>query len=129
MGEIVIGNFRERFETPLDYWAIKDYESQWKEALRRTIEGNGKSCLITSMNDPQTSNFYIWWPIYREDESVFIQNHLFFLEEALEPFDFYNPYKSVRERITINEEGQEISEWMVSIDEISDFFEKICKKS
>lgn len=129
LGEIVIGDFRERFESPLDYWSIKDYQSQWKEALRKTIEGNAKSCLITSLNDPRSSNFYIWWPIYRENESVFIQNHLFFLDEAPEPFDLYNPYKFVKERVTINEDGQKISEWTVSMDEISDFVKQICKKS
>jgi hypothetical protein len=128
LGEIVIGDFHERFESPLDYWSVKDYQSQWKEALMRIIEGHEKSCFITSINNPRSSNFYIWWPIYREDESVFIQNHLFFLGEAQEPFNLYNPYKSVKERVTINGEGQKISEWMVSINEISDFFEKICKK-
>jgi hypothetical protein len=35
----------------------------------------------------------------------------------------------VKERVTINEDGQKISEWTVSMDEISDFVKQIYKKS
>ena len=33
IGEIVIEDFRESFESPLGYWSRQDYERQWVEGV------------------------------------------------------------------------------------------------
>jgi hypothetical protein len=40
---------------------------------------------MTSMTDPRTSNFLVYWPMYREGEDVYIQNAIIFLDEIAGP--------------------------------------------
>lgn len=124
-GQIVIGTFHERFFAPLHYWAASDYEHHWKESLTRITGSGSVSCLITSMYDPEKPNFIFWWPMYRIEDQVFIQNHILFLNELLEPFNESDPCQSVRERRTVDEDGNRISEWSVSIDDIASFLSRI----
>ena len=112
VGEIVIDELSERFEAPLLYWSRGDYETQWRQGLSRTMTGEAKSCLVTSMYDPAKANFLVWWPIYREGSTLFVQNHLVFMDQLDEPLDLRDLYRSVRTRRTQTDEGQRISEWV-----------------
>jgi hypothetical protein len=77
-GEIVINDFKEFFDIPLDFWTISDYERQWKEGLER-IKTSDTSCLIIAICDPKKTGPYInWWPLYKEKNNIFIQNEVFF---------------------------------------------------
>ncbi len=120
-GTIVIGEFKETFESPLLFWSVSDYQAHWKQALERIVSGALNSCLITSIYDPGISNFWIWWLLYREGQMVYIQNHLLFLERLKSVLDPLNPYIHIPERRVINEDGQQISEWQTSIKAIEQF--------
>ncbi len=106
------------------YWSADDYKRHWKQAIERILHSSDVSCLITSMIDPTTGNHIFWWPMYRENDTVFIQNHILFFDQLQSPFDERNPFSSVRGRQTINEDGNRISEWSVQIDELEEFLIK-----
>jgi hypothetical protein len=124
LGKITIGDFEETFESSLNFWSKDKYEAQWHDAIIRITEGEDMSCLITSMYDPLLANFLTWWPLYREGRKIIVQNHLFFLEEAKGHFDPENPYAYVKKYEAINEDGEKISQWVTSIDEIREFLYK-----
>jgi hypothetical protein len=121
LGLIIIGDFEERFEASLSYWSVKDYQRHWWQALERIKAGEIKSSLITNMYDPQTANFILWWPLYRDGQDVFVQNHVVPMDEINGTFDPVNPYVHVRDRETVNEDGKRISEWKTTVAEIEDY--------
>jgi hypothetical protein len=59
--------------------------------------------------------------MYAVGETVFLQNHLLSYEQLTRPFSMQEPYTSLRDRKTINEDGNRISEWSVSFPEIEEF--------
>jgi len=62
-GSITLNSFTEKFESPISYWSICDYETQWEDAAKRLTSGATSSCLVTSMKDPSKANFLFWWPM------------------------------------------------------------------
>jgi hypothetical protein len=50
---------------------------------------------------------------------------LLFLDEIKEPFDLSNPHQYVRDRETVSEEGYRISEWEVSLADITAFLNEL----
>ena len=124
LAKITIDDFDDVFETSLSFWSKEDYQAHWREALERIVQGSDVSCLITSIDDPNSANFLIWWPLYRMEDKVIVQNQLFFLEGAQGKFDIKNPFHSVRKYGSISPDGQEISEWALTVDQISKFLER-----
>ena len=120
LGAITIGSYVERFVAATEYWDITRYRYHWHEAITRILQGSVKSALITSMYDPAVANFIYWWPMYRLGQIVQFQNHILFLNE-LEQFDPNDPFHFVPERITINDDGEKISEWSASIEDLERF--------
>ncbi|MBE2197435.1 MAG: hypothetical protein IAE79_02420 [Anaerolinea sp.] len=120
-GIITIGKFQEKFESFLGYWTQQDYEQSWINALTRIVTGETRSCLITSMIDPHIANFITWWPLYRIDQAVYIQNQLLFMENVSGKFDPYHPYKWIPDRKMFNETGIRISEWETTVRSLQEF--------
>jgi hypothetical protein len=122
-GRIVIGDFTETFKIPLGFWDESDYHRSWRQAFQ-VLNANPRStsCLMTSMTDPNNSNFLVCWPMYREDEDVYIQNAIIFLDEIEGAFDPAAPWDYVGPRHGIDEDGNKISEWITSMDSLREFF-------
>jgi hypothetical protein len=123
-GSITIGDFRETFTIPLGFWKESDYRRSWRQAFG-VLSANlhSTSCLMTSMTDPENSNFLTCWPMYREGEDVYIQNAIIFLDEIDGAFDPAAPWDYVAPRSGIDEDGNKISEWTTSMDSLREFFE------
>ena len=120
-GLIQIGDFSEYFQVDLGFWRQEDYERHWRHALERITSGVPTSCLITSIGDPRTSTMVFWWPLYRTGTTIRIQNAIRFFEQLDTPFDEENPYPSVPPRRTVSEDGEVISEWSASLNDLKDF--------
>lgn len=73
------------------------------------------------MYDPLLANFITWWPLYRVGDTVFVQNHLLFVNTLNMPFNVDALQDFVRPRRTINEEGAVISEWPVALSAVEAF--------
>lgn len=120
-GVIQIGDYIEKFEPDLSFWKPSDYINHWGKSIFRIVNGKNKSCLITSVSNPETSNFLFWWPLYRVGNLVFIQNEILFFDEIDKTIDIENPYCFITDRETISEEGSPISEWEIEIDSFTHF--------
>lgn len=118
LGEIRINDYCESFQASLSYWNQSDYMQHWKEALLRICNGEDKSALITSMYDPTSASFISWWPLYLEQDVIYIQNQLLFLEQLDKPFFESKLYDYVDSREIFDEDFQKISEWHVHISDI-----------
>ncbi len=123
-GEIVLGEFRESFVASLSFWTKAQYEVHWREALNRIVKDVSPSCLITTMYDPAVANFIFWWPMYRQGHDIIVHNQMLLLMEIEERFDPNNPYSSIPEYYSVSEDGEKISEWRISIGDISAFLEQ-----
>lgn len=119
-GQIIIDDFMEYFDSPLDWWSVDDYEKQWKEGLAR-LSNHNTSCLIVAINDPDCRKFIEWWPLYKIGNKVHIQNHLVIddlYEEKIgnKPFTLQTCYDFIPEYRSYTSEGTKISEWVVDWD-------------
>lgn len=120
---IALGRERERFFTPVSFWARESYISQWKLSFREGMRTRRHSALITSMRDPLNMNFVFLWVLFYEGEKVFVRNKIIFLDEIDGEFNPDKVNEYVGSRIEFNEDGQRISEWVVSLSEVVACFE------
>jgi hypothetical protein len=116
--QIDINNFRERFQAPLTVWGVERYKQQWKDAITRILEGEAKDYLVTGFRDPWSSDFISLFALYRKGDEVFVQNQIILCEGNEEQIAIMDLIDLVEERETHTEDGEEISEWKVSIDEL-----------
>ncbi len=127
LGELKLGEHCEHFGSILGFWGVGDYEESWLTALRRLVSGASISCLATSVIDPSNANFLEVWPLYREEDNVYVQNSLIFPDQLPHEFDPDAPWESLDPRSVIDEDGQAISEWEVSLGDIREFLESRAK--
>lgn len=120
-GHIALGDFEEDFLACSTSWAVSDYQCHWRRSLEAAVAGRPRSCLITSFHDPVDSGHLCWWPMYRVGDHVAFQNHLLFFRDLRVPFDVNHPEASVPPRMIQNEEGQQLSEWLVPVRDLSAF--------
>jgi len=121
-GRIAVGDFSEMFRMDLSFWGVNEYRRSWRRALQRLNSREVvDSCLVSSITDPSSSNFIFCWPLYRRGEEVFVQNSLIFLDELSEDFDVEEPWLSIGPHVTVNEDGDRISEWRTEILEVRKF--------
>jgi hypothetical protein len=129
-GLLTIGDFQEYFYMPIDSWPLQQYKIQWKEGIQR-LKTENSSCLITSIYKLKTRPAIEWWPLYKEGEIVYIQNHHFggkIMEErgvGLPPFNQDTCYLYVPPRETLSDDGTKVSEWSVPLKSMFIFLENI----
>lgn len=120
-GRLVLGDFEEQFFANMEYWRELDYERQWIEGLERILTGATTSCLITSIGRPEASGGLWWWTLYRSGNRIHVQNAMCFYASLREPFDPSNPYAAVPPRRVATEDGDPISEWIITVGDIAQF--------
>jgi hypothetical protein len=124
VGEIVLGEFRELFLASLSFWTKAQYEAHWREALNRIVNNVSPSAVITTMYDPAMANFIFWWPMYRQGSDVIVHNQMLLLMEIEERLDPNNPYSLIPEYYSMSEDGEKVSEWRISIEDVSTFLQE-----
>ena len=113
LGEIVVGTFRERFAA---CWRHDEspsvLEAEWATSLQQLLHGKSSVALRT---DPRFA-----WILYREDRKVYVQQQGLFphWEGSL---DSDGTIESVPPRRTLTDEGERISEWQTTVEDIRDF--------
>jgi hypothetical protein len=103
---------------------MDDYRRSWLQGLLSVLEGNDYAALITSLSNPRTANFITWWPFYRALSMLHFQEHLLFLDDLSTPFDVNDPFCHVPKYRIANDEGDPISEWNVSVDDVRIFVDE-----
>lgn len=123
IGEITIDDFRESFSVSIGYWSKYDYIKQWEQALRTLIEApdNMTSALVSDMHDPASANFIVCWPLYKQGKCVYIRNQILFLDQLPHPFDIENIGMYVENRTLTTADGEQISEWETTKNDLESF--------
>lgn len=107
LGIIKLGAEEDGFSTPCSFWSQCEYQQQWLEAARRLLEPNAHSAFITHLDDPPAESVINWWPAWRIDNLIILQNHLLFPgakpgENQYNPltarFSLENPYAALGDR-------------------------------
>ncbi|MEV0255884.1 hypothetical protein AB0H82_16680 [Streptomyces sp. NPDC050732] len=68
-----------------------------------------------------SEHFPFCWPVYRSGPDIHIQNSVVFLDELTERFLPDEPWRSVGPRRTVDEDGNQISEWHTDINAVKRF--------
>src|SRR5262245_46581669 len=102
-GRITIGAFSEVFACHDADLPVDDFTEAWKQRLRSLIEGAPAVALVF---DPRFA-----WIVFREGEHCFVQQRL----------KIDGCFDSISPRQTVNEDGESISEWPVSLQAIARF--------
>jgi hypothetical protein len=120
-GKIQIEGYAETFVASLVGWTPAQYRQHWREACERvTCEGK-ESALISSYVEPSWSEFLMWWPLYPDGDVVYVRNELLIYAQQRVPFSIEEPWGSIRQRRTLNDEGLKISEWETTVPSIREF--------
>lgn len=120
-GEIELGEYRETFTALIGFWSPRDYEEHWKRSLRRLVDEDMPTCLITSLHDPSVAEILHWWLLYPEADAVRAQNALLPLRQLANPLDTRNPYTAIPRYRSKSEEGYDISEWTIPTVDVRTF--------
>lgn len=119
-GRIRFGEREETFDAYVGYWSTDHYRRSWIAALRRLTGGADTSCLLTSVSKPEEANFVTGIELYRFGDEVRVQDRVFFLDQHPD-FDLDAPWESMDPYSAVNEDGEPISEWRITIADIEDF--------
>ncbi|NRA73438.1 MAG: hypothetical protein HRU36_01655 [Rickettsiales bacterium] len=122
---IKIENFSEKFIAPLNIWAINKYQSQWKHAIKKIVEGHSKSYLVASMRDPFQSDFISIYCLYREKDRIFIQNKIIFCKDNEQAILKCNLKKLMGNRKLKTNDRVKISEWQTSIKSLQEYLVQV----
>jgi hypothetical protein len=110
MGSIQIDDFKESFESDFSYWPKEMYETHWLKASEEVEAGNSVS-FITSITEPDSSNFIRSWSCYSIDGELIFQERILFLNDLETPFNLKEPHNNIDSYESIDEDGDKISEW------------------
>lgn len=120
-----VGEFSEANWMTLRYWSLDDYRKSWKMACERLIQRHN-AAFVTCMMPPSEADYLVWWPAYPLDsETVAVQHHLLMFSQRPEPFDESRLWEFVRPRQVINEDGETVSEWTCTFNEVRTFLEEL----
>src|SRR6266481_8852395 len=93
-GILILGEAKEYFGSSLYLWTKKDYESQWRHAIKTLHDGKDRAGLITEYVGSEAATHLEWWPMYVVGSRVFIQNQLLFFDQLAEPFSVQSAFFS-----------------------------------
>lgn len=122
-GKVVFRNFEEPFRTTNKFWSKDQYYTHWIKELKALINGNKlKTGLITDMQDPTSKHSCIdVFSMYKFESITYIQNRILVIEEMKEKFNPELIEQYIYDRQIYSEDGDKLSEWQVSVQDIKDF--------
>ena len=124
LGDLVLDEVTEPFTAVVDAengWTQTDYERQWRDGLKRIVDGKRKSCLVTSLAHPGWSDAFCHWPMYRVDEQVVFRERILPPDKLPRGFNPAKPYGIVPDKPA----KRKVSEWRISFADIVDFYQRM----
>lgn len=121
---IIIDEFEELCYIPVSYWDISNYKHSWLNSLEEGLLNRDHSALAVSMYEPTKVNFVTTWVLYFDDDDVYVQNTMIFLDEN-EGFTPEKINKFIEPRSSYNEDGVVISEWHTDLNSVLSFFNNL----
>jgi hypothetical protein len=115
--ELALGDDRQRVATNLVEWSVEDYARQWRQGVQRLIDGETRNCLVTNYQGRDAGVHFIW-AMWREGEAVSFHEQLVPTEQLTAPFNPDVAWQLVGPRVSVTEEGEPVSEWMVEFESL-----------
>jgi hypothetical protein len=117
-GRIVLGEFSERFISPVGWWGPGEYERQWIEGANRLLGGATESAFVEQAGR-------VWWTAWREGESVVVQQRLLITDASMSRAWSARaddlPYELVGKRETHSDGGRPLSQWLLTLADLQAF--------
>lgn len=122
IGRIRLGEHQETFDAFVGYWPIERYRESWIAELRRLVGGADIACLLTSVwGGREEANFARAYSLYRFGDSVRVQEDLILFDQLDHDFNPDEPWKSISPYAEVDEDGDRISEWRITVADLEDF--------
>jgi hypothetical protein len=121
LGRICLGDFRENFDLASGYWSPGDYERSWLRCLREMINGADIVAFMSWMYQPGTDRPFRAWIGYRDGSAVRFQDVLLLPGIADLRFSGDHVLLNPPARKTKSEDGDPISEWSATLDDMTTF--------
>ncbi|GAA3662065.1 MULTISPECIES: hypothetical protein [Acetobacter] len=124
-GKIIINDFNERFFSNTTFFDKASYQKQWRHAAELLLKKK-KSYFLVDVHNPNTSNFFMSWPCYLQDDIVYLQNKMILADQH--PLDkIISNEADLGDLRFTNEDDQKISTWETDIQSFVNFLDKINK--
>lgn len=125
-GQIKGRGLDDYFRAPATFWNRDQYYSSWLAAFEDR-ERLSRFVIVTSMYHPIHANFIEGWVFYIQEQNVFLQNHLFLLKNyPRKKHPNFNDMPGPRQ--VVDEDGGKLSEWVLSLREVEEFFDALKEK-
>jgi len=118
-GNITIRNFKESFFSENVFFDKISYYKQWKKAIYKLKKEN-YTYFLTSINEPNSSNYYMGWTAYMRDDRIFIQNKIF-LSHQISLTKLLEMTAILPKFCTTTEDGEDISTWETNMQEMNEY--------
>jgi CdiI N-terminal domain len=123
IGEILLGEELEGFQSFIGFWSPLDYKLQWLQGVRRLVRERLNSCLIASVDDPAFGEVVFWWLLYPDGDVAHVREGLLLPEDQAGRFSTSDPYSCIPPRGDSEHDGVVISEWDVPISDFAHFLD------
>lgn len=124
-GELVLNDRTEEFLAAVDpgsQWSKADYQKQWRDGLKRIVDGKRKSCLVISLPYREFADLFVFWSIHRIEGHVVFRMHVRSPDQLPRNFDPAKPYRIVPRRETVDRPRRTTAEYRIGISEIIAFY-------
>ncbi len=128
LGRFIAGTLDEKFDVVLGHWSRADYEASWCREIQNIINGEDRAALMTVALEPMKSNWLRAYTLFRFDKEIRVQERMFLLEDFNFHFDLSRPGKNVPPHQATDEDGDRLSEWIVTIEELRNFLGESCRQ-
>ncbi|CAN1209524.1 hypothetical protein TUMEXPCC7403_04830 [Tumidithrix helvetica PCC 7403] len=123
-GMITLGDFSEKFISSLCDWNEENYTRHWIKSSERILYDSDRTLFITSIIDSPFTYQLDCWVAYKIGEIAYIQNELIIPETYFIPngFNSGDLYSYIRDRDICFDDSNKISEWVVPLRWIEDYY-------
>jgi hypothetical protein len=118
-GTIVLGDFSEEFLAAASLWEPTAYQGQWQAAARALVADADRTAFVTSFVHPDGLNTI--WPAWKLGHLVYVQNRLLDRSQLASILDVARIAEVVGDREVVSEDGEPLSEWVVTLDDVAAF--------
>ncbi len=123
VGEITLGEHRERFLSDLSRVTVAEYRDQWQRGMQRLVDGATFSAVWTSFPSQRDGQGFAW-VFYRNAMVVHVQERLVVGPPTTEASDWSleSPWLDLDSaRHTTSEGGLHVSEWLLTVKAVQEY--------
>ena len=115
----------ESFGAVLNTWDVNRYRSQWREAAERIVAGAKRSAFLGSYSDSRNEPYGVWFPLWREGETVRFQPQLFTESFLGEPIELERLYDYVGDLQRADAQGHQFTVYETTVEALKVYLSRL----